>query len=90
MIPPMPLSFPKEAEKMGADAADCDSLRQQNLQAGLIKLYHMIADSVNIPIIVYNVPSRTDLCDSAPNLCGACQASEYLRNKGSERKYKRY
>lgn len=30
-------------------------------QEGLLKHYQMIADSVNIPIILYNVPSRTGL-----------------------------
>ncbi len=53
-------------------------------QAGLIRHYEAIADSVNIPVIVYHVPSRTGMRISAetyeilsrhPNINGAKEAS---------------
>jgi len=53
-------------------------------QAGLIRHYEAIADSVNIPIIVYNVPSRTGMRITAetyevlsrhPNINGVKEAS---------------
>lgn len=53
-------------------------------QKGLIKHYEKIADSVNVPIILYSVPSRTgvnispssvkELCQH-PNICGIKEAS---------------
>ncbi len=53
-------------------------------QKGLIKHYEKIADSVNIPIILYSVPSRTGVnispssvkeLASHPNICGIKEAS---------------
>lgn len=53
-------------------------------QAGLVKHYGMIADSVDIPVIAYNVPSRTgvdmsvDTCRELakmPNLLGIKEAN---------------
>ena len=76
---------------MGADALlVVTPYYNKTSQAGLIKHYHMIADSVNIPIIVYNVPSRTGCAIQPQTYVELAKASEYLRNKGSERKYKRY
>lgn len=54
------ISLSQEAEKMGADALlVVTPYYNKTSQAGLIRHYNMIADSVKIPVIVYNVPSRT-------------------------------
>lgn len=50
----------KEAEEDGADAAlIVTPYYNKATQAGLINHYSMIADETKLPIILYNVPSRT-------------------------------
>lgn len=54
------IELSKEAEKAGADGLLCVTpYYNKTSQEGLKKYYNRIADSVNIPIIMYNVPSRT-------------------------------
>ena len=52
----------KEAERLGADALlIVTPYYNRTTQKGLIQHYAAIADTVHIPIIIYNVPSRTNL-----------------------------
>lgn len=56
----------KEAQKVGADAAlIVTPYYNKATQNGLIKHYTEIAKSIDIPIVMYNVPSRTG-CNILP------------------------
>lgn len=59
----------KFAESLGADALlVVTPYYNKCTQAGLIEHYQVIASSVTIPIILYNVPSRTGV-NIEPNTC---------------------
>lgn len=74
-----------EAEKLGADALlVVTPYYNKTSQRGLIAHFTAIADSVNIPIILYNVPSRTgvnialdtyDALANHKNICAVKEAS---------------
>jgi 4-hydroxy-tetrahydrodipicolinate synthase len=56
----------QEAERSGADAVlSVTPYYNKTTQRGLVKHYTYIADRINIPLIVYNVPSRTGLSCTA-------------------------
>ena len=79
------LFLSQEAEKSGADAVlMVTPYYNKTTQRGLVKHFTFVADRINIPIIVYNVPSRTGMSFTAetylelskhPNLNGAKEAS---------------
>ena len=79
------LFLSQSAEKSGADALMMVSpYYNKTSQRGLVKHFTFIADRVNIPIIVYNVPARTGMTFTAdtyielskhPQILGAKEAS---------------
>lgn len=75
-----------EAEKYGVDGLlVVTPYYNKATQKGLIEHYTMIANSVKIPLIIYNVPSRTgcnvlpetaaELVEKVPNIVGIKEAS---------------
>ena len=79
------LFLSQSAEKSGADALMMVSpYYNKTSQRGLVKHFNFLADRVNVPIIVYNVPARTGMTFTAetytelskhPNITGAKEAS---------------
>ena len=76
----------QEAEKLGADGLLVVSpYYNKATQKGLYSHFKMVADSVKLPIILYNVPSRTGcnilpetivkLCREVENIVGVKEAS---------------
>lgn len=54
------IELSKEAEKLGANGVLVVSpYYNKSSQSGLVKHYSTIADSINIPLIIYDIPSRT-------------------------------
>lgn len=82
------IELSKEAEKAGADALlQVTPYYNKTSQRGLVKHFSAIADSVNIPIVLYNVPSRTGVSIGIdaykelaqhPNIAAAKEASGNL------------
>ena len=63
------VNLSKTAEELGADALLLVTpYYNKTSQAGLVKHYTTIAEAVSLPIILYNVPSRTGV-NIAPETC---------------------
>ena len=63
------IELSKHAEAVGCDGVLCVTpYYNKTTQKGLIAHYTAIADSINIPIIIYNVPARTGINTNADTL----------------------
>lgn len=72
----------KEAQSLGADALlIVTPYYNKTTQAGLIKHFTVIADAVDIPIITYNVPSRTGLNLEAKTLAEIAKHKNIVAHK---------
>ena len=79
----------KYAETIGADGAlVVTPYYNKTTQKGLIEHYKTIADGTNIPIILYNVPSRTGV-NIEPSTClELSKIKNIVAIKEASRKYK--
>ncbi|MEA4849473.1 MAG: 4-hydroxy-tetrahydrodipicolinate synthase [Clostridiaceae bacterium] len=63
------IELSKYAESVGCDGVLCVTpYYNKTTQKGLIAHYTAIADSINIPVIIYNVPGRTGINTTADTL----------------------
>ena len=63
------IKYSKEAEKLGADAVLIVSpYYNKPSQEGLFKHFKAVDDAINIPIIIYNIQSRTGVNIETPTL----------------------
>ena len=79
------IAFSQDAQQAGADALlVVTPYYNKATQAGLQRHYNAIANAVALPLILYNVPSRTGVCFTAetykklaqvPNIVGVKEAS---------------
>ena len=84
------VTLSREAERQGADALlVVTPYYNKATQAGLLRHYRTIADATALPIILYNVPSRTGVSIAPetyaalaehPNIVGVKEASGNLGN----------
>lgn len=78
----------KNAKSCGADGLLCVTpYYNKSSQKGLVKHFEALADSTDLPMILYNVPSRTGcnltaetcrILSNHPNICGVKEASGNL------------
>ena len=84
------LTLSRDAERAGADGLLLVTpYYNKATQAGLIRHYQVIADNVNLPMVLYNVPSRTGVniapetyaeLAKHPNINGVKEASGNFSN----------
>lgn len=83
------VALAREAEQLGADALlAVTPYYNKTSERGLIEHFNAVADSVELPVILYDVPSRTGMTlpprvveelARHPNLCAVKEASGDLR-----------
>ncbi|MBN2879508.1 MAG: 4-hydroxy-tetrahydrodipicolinate synthase [Clostridia bacterium] len=72
----------KEAQNLGADALlVVTPYYNKTTQEGLVRHFEAVADSVSIPIITYNVPSRTGLNLEAETLAKIAKHENIVAHK---------
>lgn len=72
----------KEAEALGVDGLLCVTpYYNKTSQRGLVAHFTAIADSINIPIILYNVPSRTGVNISLDTYMALCKHKNIVATK---------
>ncbi len=76
------IKLSQEAERLGVDGLlVVTPYYNKTSQRGLIRHYTMIADSVNLPIIVYNIPSRTGVTIKPETFAQLCKHPNIVADK---------
>ena len=76
----------RKAQELGADALlQVTPYYNKASQEGLVRHFTQVADHVSIPILLYNVPSRTGGNHTAGNLQDSVGTSQYTGDKGGQR-----
>ena len=80
------VSLTKHAKQAGADGALLITpYYNKPMQEGLYRHYKLIAESVDLPQILYNIPGRTGV-NMLPSDCGqALWATEHCRDQRGKR-----
>ena len=80
------IDFTVHAKKAGADAAlVVTPYYNKPTQAGLYAHYRAIVDAVDIPVIIYNIPSRSVVDMSVETMAEARQIAQHRRRQGFDR-----
>ena len=76
------IKLSQEAERLGVDGLlVVTPYYNKTSQRGLIRHYTMIADSVNLTIIVYNIPSRTGVTIKPETFAQLCKHPNIVADK---------
>jgi 4-hydroxy-tetrahydrodipicolinate synthase len=80
------IELSKAAEKSGADALlVVTPYYNKTSQRGLVKYFYDVAAATNLPVIVYNVPSRTGLNIQPKTLAEIAKHPKIVGNKEAVR-----
>ena len=74
------------AKKVGCDAGlSVNPYYNKPTQEGLYRHFMTLADKVDLPIVLYNIPGRTGITMSPQTVARLCEASQHRRDQGSHR-----